>query len=43
MRPRLRLSSLDDAFLLRGTLRACKGAGEVSRRDWDRSIFRDFM
>jgi hypothetical protein len=38
----LRLSSTGDAFLLQGSLRASEGANEVCRRDWDRSIPRDF-
>ena len=38
----LRLSSTRDAFLLQGSLRAFEGANEVCRRDWDRSIPRDF-
>jgi hypothetical protein len=39
----LRLSSTANAFLLRGGLHAWEGANEVCRRDWDRSIPRDFM
>ena len=39
---RMRLSSTRDAFLLQGGLRAFAGANEVCRRDWDRSIPRDF-
>jgi predicted acyl esterase len=39
----LRLSSTADAFLLQGSLRASEGANEVCRRDWDRSIPRDFL
>jgi len=38
----LRMSSTRDAFLLQGSLRAFEGANEVHRRDWDRSIPRDF-
>ena len=38
----MRLSSTADAFLLQGSLRAFEGANEVCRRDWDRSIPRDF-
>jgi hypothetical protein len=39
----LRLSSTSSAFLLQGSLRAWEGAKEVCRRDWDRSIPRDFL
>jgi len=39
----LRMSSTRDAFLLQGSLRAFEGANEVCRRDWDRSVPRDFM
>ena len=39
----LRLSSTGTAFLLQGSLRASEGANEVCRRDWDRSIPRDFL
>ena len=39
----LRLSSTGNAFLLQGSLRAWEGANEVCRRDWDRSIPRDFL
>jgi len=39
----LRLSSTRDAFLLQGSLRAWEGANEVCRREWDRSIPRDFI
>jgi predicted acyl esterase len=39
----LRLSSTANAFLLQGGLRAFEGANEVCRRDWDRSIPRDFL
>jgi uncharacterized protein len=39
----MRLSSTGDAFQLQGSLRAFEGANEVCRRDWDRSIHRDFM
>jgi predicted acyl esterase len=38
----MRLSSTGNAFLLKGSLRAWEGANEVCRRDWDRSIPRDF-
>jgi len=38
----LRLSSTASAFLLQGSMRAFEGANEVCRRDWDRSIPRDF-
>jgi predicted acyl esterase len=40
---RMRLSSTGNAFLLQGSLRAWEGANEVCRRDWDRSIPRDFL
>jgi predicted acyl esterase len=39
----LRLSSTGTAFLLQGSMRAFEGANEVCRRDWDRSIPRDFL
>jgi len=39
----MRLSSTAAAFLLQTNLRAFDGANEVCRRDWDRSIPRDFM
>jgi hypothetical protein len=39
----LRLSSTGNAFLLQGSLRAWEGANEVCRRDWDRTIARDFL
>ncbi len=39
----MRLSCTGDAFLLQGSLRAFEGANEVCRRDWDRSIPRDFL
>jgi hypothetical protein len=38
----MRLSSTANAFLLQGSLRAFEGAKEVCRRDWDRTIPRDF-
>jgi hypothetical protein len=38
----MRLSSTGNAFLLQGSLRAFEGSNEVRRRDWDRSIPRDF-
>jgi predicted acyl esterase len=40
---RLKLSSTANAFLLQGSMRAFEGANEVCRRDWDRSIPRDFL
>jgi hypothetical protein len=40
---RMRLSSTGNAFLLQASLRAWEGANEVCRRDWDRSIPRDFL
>ena len=39
----LRLSCTRNAFLLQGSLRAWEGANEVCRREWDRSIPRDFI
>ena len=39
----MRLSCNRDAFLLQGSLRAREGANEVCRREWDRSIPRDFL
>ena len=39
----LRMSSTGNAFLLQGSLRAFEGDNEVCRRDWDRSIPRDFL
>jgi hypothetical protein len=39
----MRLSCTRDAFLLQGSLRAWEGADEVCRREWDRSIPRDFV
>jgi predicted acyl esterase len=39
----MRLSCTRDAFLLHGGLRAWEGATEVCRREWDRSIARDFV
>jgi hypothetical protein len=39
----MRLSSTATAFLLQTSLRAFEGTNEVCRRDWDRSIHRDFM
>jgi uncharacterized protein len=38
----MRLSSTANAFLLQGGLRAWEGVNEVCRRNWDRSIPRDF-
>ena len=38
-----RLSSTGKDFLLYGGLRACEGAKEVCRREWNRSIPRDFI
>jgi uncharacterized protein len=40
---RMRLSCTRDVFLLQGSLRAWDGADEVCRREWDRSIARDFL
>jgi hypothetical protein len=39
----MRLSSTRNTFLLQGSLRAFEGAKEICRRDWDRSIPRDFL
>lgn len=39
----MRLSCTRDTFLLRATLRAWEGAGEVCHREWDRSIPRDLL
>jgi hypothetical protein len=39
----MRLSCTRNAFLLQGGLRAWEGANEVCRREWDRSIPRDFL
>ena len=39
----MRLSATANAFLLHGSMRAFEGANEVCRRDWDRSIPRDFL
>ena len=39
----MRLSCTHNAFLLPGRLRACEGANEVCRREWDRSIPRDLI
>jgi uncharacterized protein len=38
----MRLSSTANSFLLQGGLRAWEGANEVCRRNWNRSIPRDF-
>jgi len=39
----MRLSCNRDVFLLQASLRAWEGAKEVCRREWDRSIPRDFL
>jgi hypothetical protein len=39
----IRLSCTRDAFLLQASLRAWDGASEVCRREWDRSVPRDFL
>jgi len=39
----MRLSCNRDIFLLQASLRAWEGAKEVCRREWDRSIPRDFL
>jgi hypothetical protein len=36
------MSSTANAFLLQGSMRAFEGANEMCRRDWDRTIPRDF-
>ena len=38
----IRLSSTASIFMLQGSLRASEGANEVCRREWDRSIPRNF-
>jgi len=39
----MRLSCTRHAFMLQGSLRASEGTTEVCRREWDRSIPRDFL
>jgi uncharacterized protein len=39
----MQLSCNRDVFVLQGSLRAWEGANEVCRREWDRSIPRDFL
>jgi hypothetical protein len=39
----MRLSCTRDMFLLRATLRAWEGTGEVCHREWDDCIPRDFL
>ena len=39
----LRMSCTGNAFLLQGSLRAFEGAKEVCRRDWERTVPRDFV
>jgi predicted acyl esterase len=39
----LRLSCAGSAFRLQGSLRAWAGGNEVCRREWDRTIARDFL
>ena len=39
----LRLSSTGNAFLLQGSLRVWEGASEMCRREWNRTIARDFI
>jgi hypothetical protein len=39
----MRLSCTRNLLLLQGSLRAWEGATEVCRREWDRSIARDFL
>jgi hypothetical protein len=39
----MRLSCTRDVFLLHASLRAWERANEVCRRDWDRSIPREFL
>jgi hypothetical protein len=40
---RLRVSCTGNDFLLQGSLRAWQGASEVCRREWNRTIARDFL
>jgi predicted acyl esterase len=40
---RIRLSCTRDVFLLQGNLCAWEGTDEACRREWDRSILRDFL
>jgi len=40
---RMRLSCTRNVFLLQGSLHAWEGANEVCRREWDRSVPRDFI
>jgi hypothetical protein len=39
----LRMSCTGNAFLLQGSLRAWEGANELCRREWNRTIARDFL
>jgi hypothetical protein len=39
----LRLSCTGNAFVLQGSLRAWEGANEMCRREWNRTIARDFL
>ncbi|MFZ0720729.1 MAG: CocE/NonD family hydrolase, partial [Xanthobacteraceae bacterium] len=39
----MRLSATGNSFRLQGSLRAFEGTNEVCRRDWNRTIPRDFM
>jgi hypothetical protein len=39
----MRLACTGDIFHLQGSLHAWEGENEVCRRDWDRSIPRDFL
>jgi len=43
LKERLASVARGEAFLLQGGLRAWEGANEVCRREWDRSIPRDFI
>jgi hypothetical protein len=39
----MRLSCTHDAFLLQATMRAWEGTGEVSHREWNRTVLRDLL
>jgi predicted acyl esterase len=43
IRTLMRLSCTRSTFLLQGSLHAWEGAAEICRREWDRSISRDFI
>ena len=40
---RMGMSCTRNAFLLQGSLRAWEGSNEICRREWDRSVPRDFI